>query len=68
MGDFIGIAPRDCIKKEKLDYLVVFESIQSFLEETLAQPGPVAGVKIFFVAPHPYSLWAVERPVTSVSR
>jgi len=56
MSDLVGIASRDCIKKEKLDYLVVFESVQSFLKKALAQPGSVTGMKFLFVAPHLYSL------------
>jgi hypothetical protein len=52
MGDLIGISPWDCEEEQKLYNLVVLESVQPLLEETLAEPCPVTGVKVLLAVSH----------------
>jgi len=66
MGDLIGISPWDCIKEQKLDYLVVLESAQPFLREALTQPRPVACVKVLFAVSHFRSLQPCMRSIVPV--
>ena len=41
MGDLIRISPWNCKEEQELYNLVVLESVQPLLEETLAEPCPV---------------------------